>query len=724
MKLRVAHIDLRKVYFECRDAAKRQRRCSCYNAVRERFRSEAMTTNGEAPSVSRVMVATDRSETADRAVRWAANVATAYRAELLLLQVLPGDDAPEVALSLADDELRRFAEEIAGERGRARVVVDDDPARAILDAVEVERVDVVVVGNLGMGGRKQFLLGNVPNRISHNARCTVVIVNTAPPDGKDGATRRPGEASVDIEGRLLGRAWRIGRVMVRAGARELLTRAQPSDTEAMRAAAERFRVALDELGPTFAKLGQILSTRPDLLPEPFMEELASLQERVTPLTEAEVVSVMEQELGIPWEDVFESIDPEPLAAGTIAQVHRATLESGDRVVVKVQRPTAEQDILQDLGLLEMFAQKAAERPALRRVFDVPAIVEHLSSSLRRELDFRQEAANMNRMGEVLEPFSRLDVPSVYEEYSTARLLVMQEIQGVPVREAPQGPAREEAARQLLESYYHQVMVEGFFHADPHPGNMKWWNEKIYFLDLGMAGEVDAELRELVLLILLAFSQRDAAFLSEVVLMLAEGRGDAVDIVAFREDMEQLIGRYRDLSLKELRLGPILQEVTEISVRRNVSVPASLALMGKAFGQMQMAAAELDPELDLFSVAESFVLRNTLRQLAGSLDPKKVFYETQKARVRLVRLLEAVEGAVGARPGARLQVDFRGTEPLEETIAQASRRLSLALGVGGALVATAMTADPSRAPRWVPALMGTIGSALAARLLMDRSRRRG
>src|ERR671915_2456423 len=227
----------------------------------------------------------------------------------------------------------------------------------------------------------------------------------------------------------------------------------------MRARVHRFRASLEELGPTFAKLGQILSTRPGLLPPAYIEELATLQERVTPLTEAEVVSVMEQELGIPWEDVFESIDPEPLAAGTIAQVHKATLESGERVVVKVQRPTAEQDILQDLGLLEMFAQKAADRPALRRVFDVPAIVEHLSSSLKRELDFRQEAANLRRMQEVLVPFPRLGVPVVYEEYSTSRLLVMQEIQGVPVRDALLSPERKEAARQLLESYYHQVMVE-------------------------------------------------------------------------------------------------------------------------------------------------------------------------------------------------------------------------------------------------------------------------
>jgi ubiquinone biosynthesis protein len=188
-------------------------------------------------------------------------------------------------------------------------------------------------------------------------------------------------------------------------------------------------------------------------------------------------------------------------------------------------------------------------------------------------------------------------------------------------------------------------------------------------------------------------------------------------------MEGLFSRYRDLSIRELRLGPILQEVTEISVRRNVRVPASLTLTGKAFAQMQSAAAELDPTLDLFSVAESFVLRSTVRQLAGGLDPKKIFYETQKARIRLVRLLEAIEGSVGARPGARLQVDFRGTESLEETITTASRRLSFALGLGGALVGAAMTADPARAPRWIPALMGTVGSALAARLLMDRSRRR-
>jgi len=181
---------------------------------------------------------------------------------------------------------------------------------------------------------------------------------------------------------------------------------------------------------------------------------------VTPLGEAEIVAVMEEELRVPWEDVFASIEPDPMASGTIAQVHRATLVGGERVVVKVQRPTADTQIRQDLGLLGQFAAQAADRPAFQQVVDVPATIEQLSSSLLRELDFRHEAANIERMREVLAPFDRLAVPHVYAELSTGRLLVMQEIQGIPVLQAPAGEARREAARQLPEAYYHQVLGPG------------------------------------------------------------------------------------------------------------------------------------------------------------------------------------------------------------------------------------------------------------------------
>ena len=217
-----------------------------------------------------------------------------------------------------------------------------------------------------------------------------------------------------------------------------------------RPGARGLREALEELGPTFAKLGQILSTRPDLLPPEFVEELSRLQDQVPPMSEAEVVAVMEEELGVPWEDVFESVDPQPLAAGTIGQVHRARLETGEDVVIKVQRPTAREEILRDLGLLALFAEKTQNRPVFRQVVDMPG---RRRAPLRRRSaassTSRQEAANVERLREVLEPFPRLDVPRVHERYTSRRLLVLEWIEGVPdARRRPRARRAAEAARQL------------------------------------------------------------------------------------------------------------------------------------------------------------------------------------------------------------------------------------------------------------------------------------
>lgn len=685
--------------------------------------------------VKRILVATDRSESAGRAVDWAAAMADRYQAELVLLQVLVPQQAAGTEAGAAEatratfaaEDLVQYAQRVAGSRGKAKVVVDEDPARAIVQAAHAESVDVVVVGNVGMAGRREFLLGNVPNRVSHNARCTVIIVNTAALDGDRRALAPPplGGATaeeMEVEGHLLGRAKEIGKVMAKLGVKELFSRGDGE--ESTRARARRFRTALEELGPTFAKLGQILSTRPDLIPPAFIEELATLQDNVPPLTQQQVVQVMEEELGVPWEDVFESIVPRPMAAGTIAQVHRATLTDGERVVVKVQRPTARQDIMRDLGLLERFAEKTVDRPAFRQVVDMNAIFEHLSASLQRELDFRQELANIERMRGVLAPYPRLDVPGVFKDFSTARLLVLEEIQGVPIRQAPQGDARKEAARQLLESYYRQILTDGFFHADPHPGNLLWWKDTIYFLDFGMIGELGPEVRELLMLMLMSFWQEDVPFLSDVVLMIAgqDQRAD-IDVGAFQEELGSLMTRYRHLSLKEIQLGPILQEITEIAIRHDVALPASLALTGKALAQMQLATAELDPELDPFSVAGEFLTKGLVEKIRERIDPKRMFYEVQKVRVRFGRLVEAIERLSGSRPGPKLTVNFRGTERLEDNIRRAGRRLSLALTAGGALVATAITASSTHVAGWVPVTLGAAGGVLTAGLVGDLLRRR-
>jgi ubiquinone biosynthesis protein len=528
-------------------------------------------------------------------------------------------------------------------------------------------------------------------------------------------------SSEGVEGQLLGRATRIGRVLLKYGVRDLKSR---DDKGAARLRAKNLRAALEELGPTFAKLGQILSTRPDLLPPEFIDELSHLQDEVPPLTEAQVVAVMEEELGVPWEDVFESIDPKPLAAGTIGQVHRATLADGERVVVKVQRPTARGEIMRDLGLLELFAEKTAGRPAFHRVVDLPAVLEHLSSSLRRELDFRTEDGNIERMRKVLEPYPNLDVPRIHERFSTDRLLVLQEIQGVSIRNAPESPVRKDAARQLLEGYYAQILTEGFFHADPHPGNLMWWNDKIYFLDFGMVGEVGPEVRELMLLMLMAFWQEDIPFLSEVVLLLAgDDVPEGLDMRTFEHELGVLMAPYRHASLKEIQLGPMLQGITELASRHDVRLPAALALTGKALAQMQLATAELDPQLDPFSVVGGFLFRAFGDRFRAGADPKRLFYEAQKLRVRATRLVIAFERMTGARPGPRFQVDFRGTGPLEETIRRAARRLALAATGGAAIVATGFTASTDQVDAWVPITLGSTGGALIVLMFGDLFLRR-
>ena len=297
------------------------------------------------------------------------------------------------------------------------------------------------------------------------------------------------------------------------------------------------------------------------------------------------------------------------------------------------------------------------------------------------------------MREVLAPYSRLDVPRLYPQLTSARLLVMEEIHGVSIHDAQPEEARRQAARQLLEAYCRQVLTDGFFHADPHPGNLMWWNGKIYLLDLGMVGQVDPELRELLMLMLMAFAQDDAGFLTDLFVSLssAEHRSD-LDLEALEADLGALMARQRGLSLREISLGAILQEMTEIAVRHDVALPASLALTGKAFGQVQLTAAELDPTIDPFAVAGEYVMKGLRQQIRERVDPRRFFYAVQRGRVRGGRLVQAVESLLGARPGPKLQVEFQGIDRLEREIARAGQRIALAITAAAALMAAGMAAN--------------------------------
>ena len=286
------------------------------------------------------------------------------------------------------------------------------------------------------------------------------------------------------------------------------------------------------------------------------------------------------------------------------------------------------------------------------------MIRHLSESLYRELDFRQEAANIARLGEVLKPYSRLKVPDFIPQISTSRLLVLDFIDGVNIRESPHVPERRAAARQLIESYYRQILIDGFFHADPHPGNLLWSDGNVYFLDCGMVGELDARLREQMMLLVTAFWQGDDAFVAEIVLSLSGGdKWPDIDLEQFELEISHLFAGVRGQSLQEIELGPLMQSITQVAARHDIRLPAALALTGKALAQMQLAATTLDPELDPLSVVGPFVLKMLAERVRHAADPTHVFYEGQKAILRFRRFIQAAERMAGARPGRRLEIDL-------------------------------------------------------------------
>jgi predicted unusual protein kinase regulating ubiquinone biosynthesis (AarF/ABC1/UbiB family) len=239
----------------------------------------------------------------------------------------------------------------------------------------------------------------------------------------------------------------------------------------------------------------------------------------------------------------------------------------------------------------------------------------------------------------------------------------------------------------------------------------------------MAGEVGSELRESMMLLLMAFWQDDVGFLTDVTLMMAGAidRSD-LDVEAFQSEVGILVAKYHGASIQDIQLGPVLQEMTEISLRYGVPLPASLTLTGKALAQMQLAASQLDPTVDPFEVAGKFLMRSVMTGMGSKLDPKAIFYQVQRLRVRAMRVIEAVERLIGARPGQKLEVNFRAAS-LERTVRRAGRRLAIGLVAAAALLGTAITATSTRVDTWVPLTLGAVGLLFVVALVVDLVRDR-
>lgn len=373
--------------------------------------------------------------------------------------------------------------------------------------------------------------------------------------------------------------------------------------------AEHLRLALEELGPTFIKLGQILSTRPDLLPPDYIAELSKLTDSVPPVDWDSIQTAMMEELGDKPEDIFAFVDHTPLAAASLAQVHAATLTNGEEVVLKIQRPGIQNTIETDLDILADLAA-LAQRTAAGELYNPREVIQEFAFTLHNELDYQREGRNADRFRENFKDEKYLHIPGIYWEYSTCRLLVMERITGIQVGDIEALDAaqydRKRVALNAARIIIKEVLQDGFFHADPHTGNfLVLPGEVIGAMDFGMVGHLsDHDRRNLVRMYINAISMDANGILEQLISMnIAD---DKVDRVALEHEINRLLNKYYGLPLKDIRTREIIDDIMPVAFRFRLRLPAELWLLGKTMAMMEGVGLRLDPDFDIFSVSEPYV----------------------------------------------------------------------------------------------------------------------
>jgi ubiquinone biosynthesis protein len=424
--------------------------------------------------------------------------------------------------------------------------------------------------------------------------------------------------------------------------------------------AEHLRLVLEELGPTFIKLGQSLSTRPDLLSPAYRFELAKLQDAAPSLPDEVVREVIRAELGRDPETAFASFDLDPLAAASIGQAHAATLDDGTEVVVKIRRPGAVEQVEQDLEILKRFAAHASRHWESAALYDLVGLADEYAHTLRAQLDYLQEARNAERFAVSFAAERDVQIPRVFWETTTSRVITLERVRGMKITDLEAleaaGVDRHELAQRATRLVAQMVFEHGFFHADPHPGNFFIQpSGAVAIIDFGMVGALDDALRAQLGRFLIALVRQDPERLASALLELSVAPS-TVDQARLRDDLAVLLHRYSSEALGDIELGKLIGELLEILRRHRLRVRRDLALLVRAFIIDEGIAAELDPEFRLIDALAPYAYRHLAAQFSPAVLPERLEHAALglvelafDLPDRLQRLLEAIDsGALQVR----------------------------------------------------------------------------
>jgi ubiquinone biosynthesis protein len=461
------------------------------------------------------------------------------------------------------------------------------------------------------------------------------------------------------------------------------------------AKAEELAGDLEKLGPTFVKLGQLLSTRVELLPRAYLDALARLQDKVEPFPFDEVEKIVTSELGVRMSKAFSDFEVAPMAAASLGQVHRARLRDGRQVAVKVQRPGIRDAMLEDLDALDEIAEFLDNHTAAGKRYDFCQMLDQFRKSLLRELDYRLEASNLTTIGQHLQSFEYIVVPEPIADYVTSRVLTMQYVHGKKITDLSPLARMEfdgdALAEELFRAYLQQILVDGFFHADPHPGNVFLTDDyRIALIDLGMVGKIMPGLQEQLLQLLLSIAEGRGDDAADIAIKIGDRKEDFAE-KEFKHAIAEIVAKQQGATVEQLQVGRLVLEVTQASGENGIRVPSELTMLGKTLLNLDQVGRTIAPDFDPNASIRRNAAQIMQQRLLKSLSPGNLFSGVlelkdlvQRLPARLNKIIDAL-----ANNEMKISVDAIDEKTLVLGFQKVANRITVGLIIAALIVGAAM-----------------------------------